>query len=100
MVVTVVVVGGFERGEGAVEEVAGGDFDGVHERLVTGVHAHHVGLNELVEARDFGGKWGQGSNSDKMSNDFLHEAQRLAEGIPAPRTPGGSSAMPAQSGLR
>lgn len=53
VIVAVVVVGGFEGREVAVKEVSGADFNGVHEGFVGEVHAHHLVLDELVDAGDF-----------------------------------------------
>ena len=53
VVVPVVAVGGFRRREGTVKQIPGADPDGVHEGFVSKVHAHHVLLDELIDARDF-----------------------------------------------
>jgi hypothetical protein len=37
----VVVVGGFEGREEPLEQIPGGDLDGVHKGFVAEVHAHH-----------------------------------------------------------
>ncbi len=53
MVVSVVVVGFFERGQDLIEEVACGYLDGIHQVLFLSSQPHCSFADERVESRDF-----------------------------------------------